>query len=66
MGLLMVIAMDFMLGMGGGGHMHMMGHESHGPDTEATKLKTPQQDESMSTDQKKRSAAPHYHADSKE
>jgi hypothetical protein len=65
MGLLMVIAMALMLGVGGG-HMHMMGHEKHIPDAETTKLKTPQQDESMSADQKKRSAAPHNHADSKE
>lgn len=40
--LLMVIAMAFMLGLGGG-HMHTMGHESHSPDTEATKPQALQQ-----------------------
>lgn len=44
MGLLMIIAMVFMLGFGGS-HMHMMGHESHSPDAETTKPQVLPQDE---------------------
>jgi hypothetical protein len=55
MGLLMIIAMAFMLGLGGG-HMHTKGHESHSQDAATTKPQTMQQDESLSADRKKRSA----------
>jgi len=43
-----------------------MGHESHSPDGETTKTQTPQQAESMSTDQKKKLGVPHNHADPKD